>query len=86
MDIQRCRFRTKSFAPRFKNRAPAKYLERLAMTVIYTVRPYIDRAVAGQQSQSNRGIHIPAWSIYPWITGMHQSYVFFRAAVAGDKR
>ncbi len=30
---------TRSFAPRFKNRAPAKNLDRLAMMVIYTVRP-----------------------------------------------
>ena len=40
-EIQRL---TKSFAPRFKNRAPAKYRERLAIIVIYTVRPYIERA------------------------------------------
>src|SRR5438046_1678578 len=36
--------RTRSLAPRFKNRAPAKNRDRLAIIVIYTVRPYIERA------------------------------------------
>lgn len=38
---------TRSFAPRFRNLAPAKYLDLLAIIVIYTVRPYIDRAIDG---------------------------------------
>ena len=38
----------KSFAPRFRNRAPAKNLDRLAMMVIWTVRPYTDKAGACQ--------------------------------------
>lgn len=36
---------TKSFAPRFRKRAPAKYRDRLAITVICAVRPYIESAV-----------------------------------------
>ena len=36
---------TRSFAPRFRNRAPAKNRDLLAMIVMYTVLPYIERAV-----------------------------------------
>ena len=36
---ERTEFHTKSFAPRFRKRAPAKYLDRLAIIVMYTVRP-----------------------------------------------
>jgi hypothetical protein len=44
--FRRKRIRTKSFAPRFRKRAPAKYLDRLAITVMWTVRPYIESAVS----------------------------------------
>lgn len=35
---------TRSFAPRLRNLAPAKNRDLLAMIVICTVRPYIERA------------------------------------------
>ena len=39
---------TLSFAPRFKNRAPAKNRDRRAIKVTYTFRPRIESSIDGE--------------------------------------
>jgi hypothetical protein len=64
---------TKSFAPRFKNRAPAKYRDRLAIMVIYAVRPYIERAIdpsakTFQRQMLAKGTGLVNIAMYHWQT------------------